>query len=59
MKRIMVLLLVLVLCLGTLILPAFATVQDDLEVTLTTDKENYEANESIVATLTVKNIGTT
>lgn len=50
-------LMMLMLCVGMMSMPAFATTisQDRLEVTLTTDKETYSRGEGIRATLTVTN----
>ena len=58
-SRILAVLLALVLCLGVAVLPAAAATanQDGLEITLTTDKSSYKKDESIQATLVVKNNG--
>ena len=50
-------LMMLALCLCMMTTPVFAapTIQDGLEVSLTTDKEEYGQNEEIVVTLAVTN----
>ena len=57
----LVLVLCLVLCVSLLALPTMAATatQDGMEISLTTDKAEYAADETIVATLTVKNTNTT
>lgn len=59
-RKLTVLFLALVLSLSALALPVFATVtsteHEGLEITVEMDKEQYEADESITATITVKNI---
>ncbi len=57
MKKIPVFLLTMILCIGSMAMPAFAasSYQDGLEVTLTTNKELYSQSEHIVSTLTVTN----
>ena len=58
-RKIMAFLLILVLSTGLLALPAYATTtsaeHDGLEITVEMDKEEYEKDESITATITVKN----
>lgn len=56
-KKIPIFLLTMMLCLGITIIPVFAasSMQDGLEVTLTTDKKTYSRSDQIVATLTVTN----
>ena len=56
-KKIPAFLLMLVLCIGMMSMHAFAasSTQDGLEVTLTTDKEEYSQGEEIIATITVTN----
>lgn len=56
--RNLALILSVIFCICLLTIPAMAApvTQDGLEVTLTTDKAEYTAEETIVATLTVKNI---
>ncbi len=57
LKKILVCLMTMVMCIGILTLPAFAAPvsQDGLEITLTTDKESYGKNDDIIVTLTVTN----
>lgn len=57
MKKSLAVLLALLLVLGMFAIPAYAaeTSQDGLAVALTTDKKEYARNETITATLTVKN----
>lgn len=57
-KKLVAAVLTLLLCMG-LAFPAFAASaqQDGLSVSLTTDKSSYEKNETITATLTVRNTG--
>ena len=56
-KNIPVFLLTLMLCIGMMSMPVFAasSTQDGLEITLTTDKDEYNQSDQIKATLTVKN----
>lgn len=56
-KNIPIFLLTMMLCLGIMTIPVFAasSMQDGLEVTLTTDKKTYSRGDQIVATLTVTN----
>ena len=56
-KKLSVILLVVMICIGILNIPVFAAtkVQDGLEITLTSDKEKYSQGDEIVATLTIKN----
>ena len=57
-KKLSVLLLTVIMLLGVAGIQASAaetTVQDGLQVTLTTDKQEYTQNDKINATLTVKN----
>ena len=56
-RKLSVILLVVMLCIGILNIPVFAAtkVQDGLEITLTSDKEKYSQGDEIVATLTIKN----
>ncbi|MBE6628868.1 MAG: hypothetical protein E7629_08075 [Ruminococcaceae bacterium] len=56
-KKTTALLLTLLLCVGLLAIPAYATetVQDGLEITLTTDKDEYGQGDVIEAVLTVTN----
>ena len=58
-KKSLAVLLALVLCVGMLAIPTYVAEvsQDGLEVTLTTDKDVYDQDETIVATLTVTNTG--
>lgn len=58
-KKSLAFLLAMVLCVGVLAIPAYAaqTSQNGLEVTLTTDKDEYDQDETITATLTVANTG--
>lgn len=58
-SRLMALVLSLLLCISIIgiIASAASVTKDGLEVTLTTDKEEYSAEEPIVATLTVENKG--
>ena len=57
MRKLSAILLAVMLCVGIINIPVFAatTSQDGLEVTLTTDKDEYSQGEEITATLTVKN----
>lgn len=57
LKRMTVFFLLLVLCTSLFVLPAMAThmVHEGLDVTIIMDKEQYEDNEPITATITVKN----
>lgn len=59
LRKIISLLLLSVLCAGLLALPAAATTttskHGDLEVTVEMDKEKYDENEPITATITVRN----
>ena len=59
-KKMSAAMLALLLSLSVLLLPVFATVtsteHEGLEITIEMDKEQYEADESITATITVKNI---
>lgn len=57
MKHFSAFVLSVLLCLGMMSMPVFAASesQDGLEVTLVTDKEAYNQEEQIVATLSVKN----
>lgn len=56
-KKSLAVLLVILLCVGILVVPAYAAKasQDGLEVTLTTNKDVYNQGEAIVATLKVRN----
>lgn len=56
-KKIPIFLLTMMLCLGIMTIPVIAasSMQDGLEVTLTTDKKTYSRSDQIVATLTVTN----
>lgn len=56
-RRHLVLLLALLLCVGVFASTAYAAeaTQDGVKVTLVTDQSTYEQGETIVATLTVKN----
>ena len=57
LRRIGILLLVLTLVMGLAISASAATMtQDGVQVTLTTDKDKYEANEKITPKVTVKNL---
>lgn len=58
-RRIMAVILALMLCVSACIVFAQAATisQDDLELSLTTDKKSYQPDELIAATLTVKNTG--
>ena len=57
LRRIGILLLVLTLVMGLAISASAATVtQDGVKVTLTTDKEKYEANEKITPNVKVENL---
>lgn len=47
--------LTIILNISSIIVFATTTTQDSLEVTLTTDKSNYNGTDDIVTTLTVKN----
>ncbi len=59
-RRFFALILTLLLCAVTLVLPVAATVttseHNGLEITIEMDKEVYEADEPITATITVRNI---
>ena len=57
LRKTLVFFLTVMLCIGMMVIPVIAasTVQDGLEVTLTTDKESYSQDEEIVTILTVKN----
>ncbi len=57
MKKLLLCLMTLMMCIGVFTLSASATTssQDGLEITLTTDKESYSSSEEIIATLTVTN----
>lgn len=56
-KRTAARLLLVLMCLSVLVLPAAATsmVHNGLQVTMETDKEQYDAGEPITATITVLN----
>lgn len=56
-KKLSVCLLTLVLWVGVMAMPVFAedASLDEVEVTLTTDKESYSQDEEIKATLTISN----
>ncbi len=54
-KRALLLLLTLMVCLSAVTAHAATFAQDGIEVTLTTDKSNYEENEEIDVTLTITN----
>ena len=57
LRRIGILLLALTLVMGLAISASAATMtQDGVQVTLTTDKDKYEANEKITPKVTVKNL---
>ena len=56
MKRFLAVLLCL-LCLGATCAQAATMTKDGLQVTLTTDKQAYQAGEQIRVSLTVKNVG--
>ncbi len=57
LKKFIVCIMTLVMCMGILTLPVFAstTSQDGLEISLTTDNDSYDKDENIVVTLSVKN----
>ncbi|MBQ9472745.1 MAG: DUF11 domain-containing protein, partial [Ruminococcus sp.] len=60
-KKILALLFVFVVLISISCIDSFAAsiTKDDLEVTLVTDKDNYEVTDQIKTTLTVKNAGDT
>lgn len=60
-KKILALLFVFVVLISISCIDSFAAsiTKDDLEVTLVTDKDNYEVTDQIKTTLTVKNEGDT
>ncbi|MGN0499347.1 MAG: VWA domain-containing protein [Acutalibacteraceae bacterium] len=61
LKKLSAIIVALVIMLSVASVQAFAatTTQDGLEVSLTTDKEEYSKNDQIVATLSVKNTNDT
>ena len=60
-KKLKVVVLTMLFCIGVMVQPALAAtmVQDGIEATLTTDKENYQQGEEITVTLTVTNTNRT
>lgn len=60
-KKLKVVVLTMLFCIGVMVQPALAAtmVQDGIEATLTTDKENYQQGEEITVTLMVTNTNRT
>ena len=60
-EKLKVVVLTMLFCIGVMVQPALAAtmVQDGIEATLTTDKENYQQGEEITVTLTVTNTNRT
>ena len=59
-RRLILIILTIIFCLciqAVALVFAATTTQDELEVTLSTDKKEYDKTEEIVATLSVKNTG--